>query len=425
MFITVIALGLSGDVHPLTALARGLHEAGHTVRVATHRAWQTEVTQAGLEFADLPPGNVHQVVTDPAFLEVLEASRRPDRMFAAVRSATRSLGGRVQQTPTGRMRSLLNLARSYDEALVTDVWAASEGSDALVYGAPMAFHGYYAARARGIPSAAALIQPIDYQGGGGRRFVKEQVIWQIFRESIARWQRKEGQPVAPLRGPFPQWRQAGLPVVYGISPAVLPRPGHWAAQQQLAGYWFLDSAPDSSLPARVRDFLAAGPAPVYVTFGSMATRQPEQLTELVMSAIRETGDRAILATGWGGLSGTDSTDTVLCVDELPLDLVFPHVRAVVHHGGVMITAEGLRAGRPTVVIPSVLDQFDWGKRIAALGVGPDPVPRTQLTAAKLAAALAATRDPRLVGAAAELGARIRAERGVQHAVTALDQAFGA
>jgi sterol 3beta-glucosyltransferase len=89
---------------------------------------------------------------------------------------------------------------------------------------------------------------------------------------------------------------------------------------------------------------------------------------------------------------------------------------------MMTTAEGLRAGRPTVLIPSVLDQFDWADRIAALGVG-HPVPRKQLTATTLADALESTRDPRMIRAAADLGARIAAERGIERTVEALDRIF--
>jgi UDP:flavonoid glycosyltransferase YjiC (YdhE family) len=40
-----------------------------------------------------------------------------------------------------------------------------------------------------------------------------------------------------------------------------------------------------------------------------------------------------------------------------------------------------------VVVPHILDQFYWGERVAALGAGPPPIPRSQLTAERLAAAL--------------------------------------
>ena len=51
------------------------------------------------------------------------------------------------------------------------------------------------------------------------------------------------------------------------------------------------------------------------------------------------------------------------------------------------TAASLRAGVPSIVVPHILDQFIWGQRIHELGAGPQPIPRSRLTVAKLAEAL--------------------------------------
>ena len=70
--------------------------------------------------------------------------------------------------------------------------------------------------------------------------------------------------------------------------------------------------------------------------------------------------------------------------------------AVVHHGGAGTTAEGLRAGVPTVITPFVLDQPFWGARVTALGVGPAPIPQKKLTVDALARAIdKAVTDPTL------------------------------
>jgi sterol 3beta-glucosyltransferase len=100
--------------------------------------------------------------------------------------------------------------------------------------------------------------------------------------------------------------------------------------------------------------------------------------------------------------------------------------AVVHHGGAGTTAEGLRAGAPTVITPFVLDQPFWGARVRALGVGPAPIPQRQLTAERLAAAIsAAVDDPAIRQRAAACGAAIRAEDGVGRAVNVVAHYFGA
>jgi sterol 3beta-glucosyltransferase len=92
--------------------------------------------------------------------------------------------------------------------------------------------------------------------------------------------------------------------------------------------------------------------------------------------------------------------------------------AVVHHGGAGTTAEGLRAGKPAAVFPSNFgDQLFWGRRVRALGVGPEPVPQKRLTAEGLAAAIRTiTEDRRMRSCADKLGEEMRAEDGVTQAV---------
>jgi len=105
----------------------------------------------------------------------------------------------------------------------------------------------------------------------------------------------------------------------------------------------------------------------------------------------------------------------------PHTWLFPRMAAVVHHGGAGTTAAGLRAGVPSVVIPFFGDQPFWGQRVAALGVGPAPIPRQKLTADALAQAIQrATTEETMRRKAAELGAKIRAEDGVSEAIRQIE-----
>jgi sterol 3beta-glucosyltransferase len=88
----------------------------------------------------------------------------------------------------------------------------------------------------------------------------------------------------------------------------------------------------------------------------MGSRNPEQTADLVLQAIARTGQRAILQSGWGGLSKTDLPDNVFVVGSVPHSWLFSRVAAVVHHGGAGTTAAGLRAGVPNIVIPFFGDQ---------------------------------------------------------------------
>ena len=97
------------------------------------------------------------------------------------------------------------------------------------------------------------------------------------------------------------------------------------------------------------------------------------------------------------------------------------MRAIMHHGGAGTTGESLRAGAPTVIVPHIADQFFWGKRMVALGVGPAPIPRNKLTVENLAAAIhQAVSDPGMRSRAAALGAKIREEDGIGVAVDVIE-----
>jgi sterol 3beta-glucosyltransferase len=192
----------------------------------------------------------------------------------------------------------------------------------------------------------------------------------------------------------------------------------------MTGQWFLDRPADWTPPEDLSRFLAAGPAPVFVGFGSIAGRSPSQTTALVLEALQIAGQRAVVVTGWGGLCTIQAPATVQFVDAAPYEWLFPHTAAVVHHGGAGSTAEGLRAGKPSVICPFFGDQPFWGKRVYALGAGPRPLPQKGLTAQALALAIkTAVTDAGIRRRAEALGEKLRAEKGVQRAVQLIHAAL--
>ena len=110
------------------------------------------------------------------------------------------------------------------------------------------------------------------------------------------------------------------------------------------------------------------------------------------------------------------------LDSVPYSWLFPRMAAVVHHGGAGTTSAGLRAGVPSIIVPFFADQPFWGQRVADLGVGPQPIPRKQLTADRLAQAIQiAVTDQAMRQRAADLGAQIRSEDGIARAVEVINQ----
>ncbi len=414
MRITITTGGSRGDVQPYVALGLGLKEAGHEVRLATYAPFEGFVRERGLGY--------HPVTGDPdgAVAELLEAGLNPVKGAQTFR---RFLGSALER----------NLA---------EYWEACRDTEAVVY-SPVGFLGHHVAEKMGIPAIGAAVQPLfsrtrrfpsSLLGSPSGRLPEggplaglynnltylaaQQLFWQTMRPVVAEARAELSLDPLPFLGPFRDADQRRLPILYGWSPSVLPQPPEWEDQLCTTGYWFLDR-PGWRPPDELVDFLEAGPPPVSVGFGSMNNVDPEEITTRVLAALRRSGRRGILLTGWGGIGSADLPDEVFKTDDVPHDWLFDRVRAAVHHGGAGTTAASLRAGLPTVVVPFFLDQVFWGWRIAKLGAGPEPVPRKKLTSERLAAAiLQAATDADMAKRARLLGEKIRAEDGVTHAVEA-------
>jgi UDP:flavonoid glycosyltransferase YjiC (YdhE family) len=149
----------------------------------------------------------------------------------------------------------------------------------------------------------------------------------------------------------------------------------------------------------------------------MVDRDAEDLTRLVVKALSMVGQRIVLLGGWANLGETRLPENIFKVDNIPHEWLFARVKAVVHHGGAGTTAAGLRAGKPSVIIPFFADQPFWGWRVHQLGAGPKPIPRKKLTSERLAQAIiCAVRDQDIRARAENLGEKIKSEDGVANAV---------
>jgi UDP:flavonoid glycosyltransferase YjiC (YdhE family) len=206
-------------------------------------------------------------------------------------------------------------------------------------------------------------------------------------------------------------------VINGFSQHVLPRPADWPDNSQATGYWFFDQ-PQWTPPEALSQFLAAGPKPVYIGFGSMVSSNATAFTQTVLEAVKRSGRRAVLATGWGALDGDDGPqdEQIFFLRQAPHDGLFPLMSVAVHHGGAGTTAAAARAGIPSVVVPFFGDQPFWAHCLHRQGVAPPALDRKSLTADALSSALAAAQQPAMIQAAAALGQAVRAENGIGEAI---------
>jgi vancomycin aglycone glucosyltransferase len=174
------------------------------------------------------------------------------------------------------------------------------------------------------------------------------------------------------------------------------------------------------LPAKLESFLAMGPPPVYLGFGSMPDADPAATTRTLLEAIARTGRRALIGAGWAALGDGPLPEGVLAIESVSHPMLFPRCAAIVHHGGAGTTTTAARAGVPQVVVPHLADQFYWARRVERLGIAVAAMTRRRLDAAVLAASIREACDIEILAERArDLGVRLRDEAAASDPVASL------
>ncbi len=413
MHVVMTTVGTRGDVQPYVALGKRLAARGHRVTLATHLDHERFVRDHGLDFR--PIGG--------SFLELLES----DLGRAWIESGDDL--SRYMKTTRAAFGSVMPI-------WYADGGRACEDAD-LIVTHPFVCGAFNMAEKRGLPLVCVPLFPVVATGelrpptfprvpawGWLRRFLWNQTskgMSEVARPHIAAHREALGLPATRTKD---ELREALLPrlVLHAYSEHLVPRPKDWPDNVQVTGHLALETTPSYSPPSDLEAFLAAGDPPVYVGFGSMTGRDPEELTRTTLDALRRAKQRAVVVTGWGGIAhGVAQSEDVYVAGEVPHDWLFPRLRAAVHHGGAGTTATSLRAGLPTLVVAFFGDQTFWGHQVGAIGAGPLPLQRRALDARTLGDAIARTvASESYARSARAIGEKLRAEDGAGTAVARIE-----
>ena len=413
MKITVLATGSRGDIQPFLALAYGLLRAGHEVTFVSNAIFAPLVRPYGLNFRSIQWDPVESLRTQPML-----ASWKWYQFLSEARKA---------QQVTHQV---------YEQAQ-RESWLACQDCETLVYSI-LSPWGYSIAEKLGVPALPGALHPLTptrdfptqllpYNLGGTlnlfSHWLAEQALWKIMHQPTNQF-RVQALNLPPIRSTnlLALLRKNKTPLLYSLSPTITPRPRDWPDQAHMQGYWFLPVPPGWQPSPEVEAFIQQGQPPFYIGFGSMVYRNSESMGAMVIEALRLSGQRGILARGWGGLQADPGTrENLFFVDDIPHDWLFPQVKAVVHHGGAGTTAAILRAGVPALTIPYMQDQPYWARRLEQLGVSPNPLPYKKLDVDILAQRLKLfSEGSAFQTRARQISTQIRSEQGVEWAVSVIE-----
>lgn len=421
MNVFIITFGSLGDVQPYVALGKGLKKVGHTVTVCTCSGFKSFITDHGLNYG----------YAADDLMKLMDSVEGRNAMENTV-----DVFGTLKI-----MIKMMKQAKPINRQMMIDSWKAAQGAepDIILFNSK-ALGAVSIAEKLGVPMMMVLPQPMVVP-------TAESPTIGLPNWNLGSWYNKLTYKLVHLgyrayKGMVNEFRRNTLgldkfpgstgllhmadgrpiPVLHSFSNHVVPRPNDWPEDAYVTGYWFLNRLNEWEPSAELKAFLEEGQAPIYVGFGSMAGRNPQRLTRIVIEALKQTNMRGIVASGWGGLAVDGLPDTIFKIDNTPHDWLFPHMAAVVHHGGAGTTAAGLRAGCPTIICPFFGDQPFWGRRVRALGVGSEPIPQKKLTVEKLSAAIREVAMNQGIRQNVEvLGEKIRNEDGIANAVAIIER----
>ncbi|KIV78402.1 hypothetical protein PV11_10124 [Exophiala sideris] len=432
--IVIQVVGSRGDVQPFVALGQVLkNEYGHRIRLATHGTFKKFVEENGLEFFNIGG--------DPA--ELMAFMVKNPGLIPGVKSLREGDVGKRQKGMAEILEGCWRSCADSDE-VPNDESEEPNGRRAkrkpfvahAIIANPPSFAHIHCAQKLGIPLHLMFTMPwsptrefpqpianIHTSNNARGQLTNEMsytlvdiMTWEGLGDITNRF-RKETlglSLISQAAATDMLWRLR-VPYTYCWSPALIPKPKDWGPNITISGFYFLSLATNYRPDPDLAEFLAAGPPPVYIGFGSIVVDDPNGMTKLIFEAVKKTGQRALVSKGWGGLGAEDLDlpEGVFMLGNCPHDWLFQHVSCVVHHGGAGTTAAGIALGRPTVIVPFFGDQPFWGAMVARAGAGPTPIPFKELTADKLAEAINTALKPSSLERARELGDGIKEEKGTE------------
>jgi sterol 3beta-glucosyltransferase len=397
--IMVLTAGSTGDFEPFAALAERLARRGHTVTLTADAGFERLAPDHPVEFAPIR--------ADFQSLVPTAERKRP------------SLRGEVFPVMRSMLEDSWTVARSRQPEVIVahqKLLAAPHLAEKLDIPYVQALTVPMLTPTREFPlpgivrhDLGAVLNRASY------RLVK--LLTRPYAGLIRDW-RSESLAIGPRDKP-----PAPAKTLYCYSPSLVPTPADWPPDTIATGFWLREGRSEAEpLNPDLESFLATGAPPIYIGFGSSVGPDPNRLGAVVSEAVRQAGVRAVIASGWGALSGVQSNSKTLVIKSAPHRSLFPRVTAVVHHGGAGTTAAGLLASRPTIICPFQGDQHFWGPAVHRAGAGPQPMPAKKLATDRLASAIqTANNDTDMRTRAAELSEQIAQENGADRACEQIER----
>ena len=397
----IFTLGTRGDIQPYIFLAGALNKAGFKTVIATHPCWKALIEGAGIDFSpiglDIDISHEAAVIRGKSRSWLIGAIRTMKFVFKIIEGASEEI---------------------YQLCMNTDLVIASHSHAGAVE-----------AKVCKKPVIDVTLQPEAIP-----QVNRPRSFWQQVSEKLI------GMIVNPMMiGPYnkilkkyslaPVKTMDGLISSYlnliPISSYVVAENPYWEKKNQITGYWY-DEEEDYTPPEELNRFLESGSQPVIVALGAMSfeSKEDKDKLDILVHAFQKTGMRAVIQGFDETLKNYSLPETMIRTGAVPHSWLFRQGCCVMHHGGFGTSASAMLAGRPSIVIPHILDQFIWADKIYQLNAGMKPIKADELDEKTLVETIERLKDnyDEIENEVQQLSLKMRAEKGLNRAVALIQNA---
>ena len=360
MRIILNTFGSFGDIHPYMAIAMELQRRGHVPVIATMEIYREKIERAGLEFAPVRPNIPQPKEQDPELIKKIMEPKTGPRFLTE---------GLIFPAVRDSYADLLKLVAGAD-LLVTHP-AAPAGplvgrkTGMLWISTVLAPFSFISAYDPPVPPFWQWTKVFSLLGPGVMRFLLNLSKSTHKAKAFTKFRKELGLP--DTGNPIFEGQHSPTRVLALFSELFARPQPDWPPQTRVTGFCFYDGHHDVALPTELIRFLDNGPPPVVFTLGTSAVWVARDFFRESIDAAKRLGRRAVLLIGDERNLPSLVPEGVMVLDYVPYQSLMPRASAVVHHGGVGTTSQGLLAGVPTLIVPFAFDQSDNAEHARKLG----------------------------------------------------------
>jgi len=363
--IILLSIGTRGDIEPFIAIGEELYKRGHTVLLsfpAQHAKWV--------------PKSLPFVPLSPKFIELIESD-----------AGKTIMGGQAGwYAKVKALYTLYKEGKSINQILVRQQYELlkNENPDIVIHNLKCSYPLVWSIKTS---KKSVMISPVPnvihynkdmahvgFNGDYGQLINRLTYSLANFglMKTIKDASKMLPKEMAVNRGEIIKAIHDG-PLIFTISQALFSRPKYWPSHIKVLGYHAQEKTDKNYINNELEAFLDRHEKPLFLTFGSMVCQHPERISKVVLETLSKLKIPTVINTASGGILKLKEFEAITLfyfVESIPYEWILKRVYAVVHHGGSGTTHLGLQYGCATLIIPHIIDQYDWNCLIQDIGAGP-------------------------------------------------------